>query len=104
MVGAEHLPQEHPEGDQRGEHPVQPAANSGQRFGDDPLGEDVGERQIAVLEELAAQETRLFAERPRVGTLHRSGLRAGEKGLSNPIFTRKAPSAYLPSAARLAKL
>ena len=59
MVGAEHLPEEHPEGDQRGEDAVQPSADGGQRLGEDVRGEDVGERQAAVLEELPPQEVGL---------------------------------------------
>jgi hypothetical protein len=44
MVVAEDLPEEHPQGDQRREDPVEPPADSGQGFGNDPFGEDVGER------------------------------------------------------------
>jgi hypothetical protein len=44
VVGVEDLPQEHPERDQRGEHPIQPVANGGQCLDDDVLGEDIGER------------------------------------------------------------
>ena len=62
VVRAEDLPEEDPQGDQWGEHPVQPAAESGQRLGNDVLGEDVGKRQAAVLEELTPQEARLVAQ------------------------------------------
>ena len=53
VVGAEDLAEERPQGDQRGEDPVQPDADGGQRVGDDVLGEDIGERQLAILKELA---------------------------------------------------
>jgi hypothetical protein len=59
MVGAEHLPEEHPHGDQWKEYPVEPPAEGGERLGDDFLGEDRGERQVAILEELAPR-TRIF--------------------------------------------
>jgi hypothetical protein len=62
VVGAEHLPQEYPQGDERGEDPIQPAADGGQRVREDVLGEDVGERQPAVLEELTPQVGRRPAE------------------------------------------
>ena len=68
VVGAEDLAQEDPQRHQRGEDPVQPAADGGQRFGDDVLGEDVGERQVAVLEELpsaAFGSTRISRRRSR---------------------------------------
>ena len=96
VVGAEHLAEEHPQGDQRGEDPVQPPADGGQRLGEDVLGEDVGERQVAVLEELAAQEGGLVAERPRVRMPHPSDLRAGDDGLPTPIFTGEAPPGLYP--------
>ena len=70
--------------------------------GEDVLGEDVGERQAAVLEELPPQEVGLRAERPGVGRPHREGLRAGEG--PSPIITREAPAAYPPVTSRLAEL
>ena len=45
MILAQHLPEEHPEGDQRGEDPVQPVPDGGQPAGEDVIGEDVGGRQ-----------------------------------------------------------
>ena len=53
-------------------------ADGGQRLGDDVLGEDVGERQVAVLEELPPQEPDLLAEsrlaaRGIVGPPYRDG-------------------------------
>ena len=70
VVGAEDLPEEHPQGDERGEDPIQPAADRGQCLRQELVGEDVGERQPAVLEELVPQEGRLSAERPGVGVPH----------------------------------
>ena len=64
VVGAEHLAEEHPQGDQQGEDPVKPPSDGGQRVGEDIVGEDVGERQPAVLEELPPQEGGLPADRP----------------------------------------
>jgi hypothetical protein len=66
VVGAEYLPEEHPQGDERGEDPIQPLPNRGQRVRDDGVGEDVRERQAAVLEKLASEGVRLGAERPVV--------------------------------------
>ena len=102
VVGAEDLAEEDPQGDQRGEDPVQPPADGGQGLGEDVLGEDVGERQAAVLEELPPQEGRLARGTTRGGVPHRGGLRAGEG--PNPIITREAPAAYPPAASRLADL
>ena len=62
VVGAEDLAQEDPQGDKRGKEPVQPAGDGGQRLGDEPLGEDVGERQVGVLKELAPQEVHLITQ------------------------------------------
>jgi hypothetical protein len=53
MVGTEDLPEKDPQGDQRGKDPVLEARAAGtQRLLNDLLGEDVGERQITVLEKL----------------------------------------------------
>jgi hypothetical protein len=62
LVGAEDLPEDHPQGDQRGEHPIEPPADGRHRVGDDIVGEDVGERQAAVLKELPSQKVGLRAE------------------------------------------
>jgi hypothetical protein len=64
------LAQEDPQRHQRGELPVEPGADRGPRLGDDLFGEDVGERQVAVLEELPPQEADLFAERSGVAKAH----------------------------------
>jgi hypothetical protein len=104
VVGVEDLPEEHPEGDERGEDPVQPGADGSQRVRDDLVGEDVGERQPAVLEELVPQEARLLAKRPGVRLAHGSGLRTGEEGLPNPIFAQERPAAYLFGASGFAEL
>ena len=63
VVSAEDLPEEDPQRHERGEHPVEPGADRSQRLRDDLLGEDVGERQVTVLEELPSQAADLFAER-----------------------------------------
>jgi hypothetical protein len=62
VVGAEHLPEEHPQGDERREDSIQPAADRSQRLRQELVGEHVGERQAAVLEELASEGVRLGAE------------------------------------------
>ena len=61
VVGAEDLPQEDPERDQRRVDPAQPAGDGREGRCDAVLGEDVGEGQVAVLEELAAQGTDVLA-------------------------------------------
>jgi hypothetical protein len=76
VVGAEDLCQEDPERDQRGEDAVQPAADGRQRLSDDLLGEDVGEGQVTVLEELLSQGAELFAERCGVVRGHAGDLLA----------------------------
>ena len=101
LVGAEDLAEEDPQGDQRGEDPVQPPADGGQRLGEDLLGEDVGERQAAVLEELPPEEVGLLAERSGVGRPHGRG---SVPGGPNPIFTREDPATYPPMSSRLAEL
>ena len=45
--------------------------DGGQRVREGVIGEDVGERQPAVLEELVPQEGRLSAERPVLEVPHR---------------------------------
>ena len=62
VVRTEDLSQEDPEGDPGRKDPVQPAGDGGQRPGKDLLRPDVGERQVAVLQELPPQETHLLAE------------------------------------------
>src|SRR3982751_5797859 len=50
-VRVEPLAEEPPEGDERGEDPVQPPADDGQGVRQDVLGQDVGEWQAPALEE-----------------------------------------------------
>jgi hypothetical protein len=76
MVGAEDLPRENPERHERGEHPIETDADRGQRMRDDVLGEDVGEGQVAVLQELAPEKTDLFANRSGVRIAHLESLLA----------------------------
>jgi hypothetical protein len=58
VVRDEDLPQEDPQCDQRGGDPVQPAGDGGQSLREELLGQDVGKRQVTVLEELTPQEVR----------------------------------------------
>src|SRR5262249_49813883 len=71
VVRTQDLPQEDPQGDQGGKDPVQPAGDGGQRLRDDLLGEDVGERQGAVLKELPSQEVQLITKGTSVRMTHR---------------------------------
>jgi hypothetical protein len=71
LVGGEGLAEEDPQGDDRGEDPVQPSADGGQGLGDDLLGEDVGERQAAVLKELSPEEVDLIPEGRSIRMAHR---------------------------------
>src|SRR5262245_35797479 len=75
---ATNLSEEHPQGDQRGEDPVQPVADRGQRLRDDPLGEDVGERQAAVLEDTDGGGSSPADGTSRGGTAASEWLRACE--------------------------
>jgi hypothetical protein len=70
VVRTEDLSQEDPQGDQRRKDPVQPAGDGGQRLPNDLLGEDVRERQVAVLKELTPQKLHLLPEsaKPTRGT------------------------------------
>ena len=78
VVGAEDLAQEDPQRNQRGEDAVQPAGEGGQRLGDDRFGEDVGERQVAVLKELPSQGAEWIADRSGVAREHGGDLLGGE--------------------------
>src|SRR5262249_955650 len=69
-VGGEGLAEEHPQGDDRGEHPVEPPADGGQRSRDELLGEDVGERQAAVLEGLPPEGVHLVTKGTSVRRAH----------------------------------
>ena len=71
LVGGEGLAEEDPQGDDRGEHPVQPSADGSQRLCDDLLGEDVGERQAAVLKELPPEDAHLITKGASVRIPHR---------------------------------
>ena len=93
MVGAEDLAQEHPQRHQRGEHPVEPAADRGQRLREDVLGEDVGERQAAVLQERPPEEPDLLADRSGVRIPHRGGLLAGDGTVANLHLRKRGPLA-----------
>ena len=71
VVGTEDLAQEDPKRNQWGEDPVQPAGEGGQRLRDDLLGQDVGERQVAVLKELPSEEVHLITKGASVRMTHR---------------------------------
>src|SRR5262249_4401511 len=92
MVGTQDLTQEDPERDQRGKDAVQPAAERGQRLGDHFLRENLGERQVAVLKELAPEETRLGAKGPWVSMPHLLGLLAGKGWVGNLHPRKGGPS------------
>src|SRR4029077_5358905 len=71
LVGVEHLAEEGPEGDQRGEDAVLPGAlDFRQRLGEAPRREDVGEGEFALLEELPAEGIDLLAEASVRGAWH----------------------------------
>jgi hypothetical protein len=95
VIRTQDLPEKDPERDQRGEDPIQPAAQRGQRLGDHLFGEDVGERQLAVVEELAAEETHLGAKGTGVRMRHVGSLLAGKGRLATSILASEALFAYL---------
>src|SRR5262249_43142216 len=88
MVGTQDLPEKDPERDQRGEDPIQPAAQRGQRLVDRFFREDIRERQLTVLEELAPEETHLGAKGTGVRMRHPWGLLA-RKGSASNLHPRK---------------
>jgi hypothetical protein len=91
MVGTQDLPEEDPERDQRGEDPIHPTAQRGQRLCDHVFREGIGERQLAVLEELAAEETHLGAKGTGVRMRHLGSLLAGKGSVGN-LHPRKRGS------------
>src|SRR5207248_11562466 len=101
VVGAEGLPQEDPERDQRGEDPVEPAADRGQRGRDNVLGEDVGEGEVAVLQELAPEKANVFADRSGVRIPHRGASLPEMEWLPTSIYASEAHFAYVISEERL---
>jgi len=104
VVGAEDLPQEDPQRDHRREDPVQPAGEGGQRPGHDLFGEDVGERQLAVLKELPPQEVYLPAKRSPVGTAHRGPPWRSMGWLPISIFPSEGPFAHVAFNLQLAEI
>src|SRR5262249_2894885 len=76
----------------RGEDAVQPAGDGGQRLGDELLGEDVGERQVAVLEELSSQEVHLSAKGSSVRIAHRGPPWRGWDGCQPPSSQERPAS------------
>jgi hypothetical protein len=104
VVRAEDLAQEDPERNQRGEDPVQPAGDRRQRLLDDVFGQDVGERQVAVLQELAAEEVDLLAIRCSVGMAHLDRPLRAMEWLPCSIFASAALFAYVIPEFRLAEI
>src|SRR4051812_34872377 len=94
MVGTQDLSQEDPQCDQRGKDAVQPAAQRGQGLGDHVFREDIGERQLTVLEELAPEETSSGAKRAGVRIRHPWASLPGMDRLVTSILTREARFAY----------
>src|SRR6516165_3294424 len=83
MVGTQDLSEKDPERYQRGEDPIQPIAQRGQRLGDHSFREDIRERQLAVLEKLAPEETHLGAKGTGVRMRHPWSLLAGKGSVGN---------------------
>jgi hypothetical protein len=95
-VGTEDLAQEDPQRDQRGKDPVPPNhLNRRQRTRDYCLGEDVGERQIAVLKELTAEKSNLLLKPTLFAIRHPRGLLLGDGYVLTYHFTGRGLSAYV---------
>ena len=74
LVGVEHLAEEDPEGDQRGEDPVVPGRlDLAEGLLEAAGGQDVGEGEAAVLEELPAEEVDLTTKTSLRIVEHHSG-------------------------------
>jgi hypothetical protein len=71
---------------------------------DDLLGEDVGERQVAVLKKLPSQGADGFAERSGVARAHGGTSLPVTEEWSGSIFTSEARFAYHLPAFQLAKI
>jgi hypothetical protein len=84
VVCTEDLSQEDPQGDQGGKAPTQPAGDALQRLRESLFGEDVRERQVPVLEELAPQKLLLVPEPLLVRMAHPWGLLAVDGVVGNP--------------------
>jgi hypothetical protein len=94
LVGVEHLAEEDPEGHQRGEDPVVPGRPDLAEGLVEAAGvEDVGEGELAVLEELLPEGVDPLAETAGGGAPHRSGSRL-EKEYTCPIRARTPISSY----------
>src|SRR5262249_20148691 len=70
-IGTQDLAQENPEGDERSKDPVQPATERGQRLLDHLFGEDIGKRQLPILEKLPSEKADLIAQGASVRMMHR---------------------------------
>jgi hypothetical protein len=85
VVNAEHLLEEDPECHQRREDPIIPGGlNFFQSPGDTPRGKDLGEGELAFLEELLAKKVDLTPKTSLVDVSHRSG--------SQPVMGVHPPS------------
>src|SRR5262249_47929272 len=83
---------EDPQGDQGRKDPVQPAGDGGQRVRNDPLGEDVSERQVTVLEELTPQKSHLLPEPLLARVAHPWSLLAADGCVGNHPLRKRGPS------------
>jgi hypothetical protein len=69
--------------------------DGGKRLVDNFLGEDVGEGQVAALEELTSQEARLPAERFAVRIAHGRSLLAGDGAVAKYHLVERDLFAYV---------
>src|SRR5947209_5141047 len=101
MVCTQNLAEEDPERHQGGKDPIQPAAQRRQRLGNQFFREDVGERQRAILQKLAPEETRLGAKGAWVRIRHPWASLPGMEWLATSILASEALFAYLIFELRL---
>src|SRR5262249_9445467 len=83
VIRTQDLSEKDPERNQRGEDPVQPAAQRRQRLGNHVFGEDVGERQVTVLKDLASQKPCLGVDGSGVRISDPGGLLAWQGSFGN---------------------
>jgi hypothetical protein len=103
VIGAQHLAQEDPQGDERREDAVDPGdASLGQRLGDEVFGEDFAERQRLTQGKLASEELHLRSQPCWIRGTHAWGLLALRGSLSTPIYAAEAVFAYVILCQRLA--
>ncbi len=96
MVLTQHLTEKNPQCDQRRIDSVQPAnIDCRQCLRDDPLREDVAERQISVLQKLTSQEAHLLPKPSLVRILHPCGLLAGDGVVDKHHLRERGLFAYI---------